>query len=236
MSEHDRSSRQQPSVRPGLLNLSPTAQLRAGRLLGRLVQLFVGLTLYGLSTALLIRSGLGMQPWTVLAYGIAEHVPLSIGTIVILIALAVLLAWIPLRQLPGLGTVANATWIGIALDIALAQLSEPTAIGWQIAFMLGGVLLNGLATAMYIGSQLGPGPRDGLMTGLVRVTGRSIRLVRTSIEITVVSVGWLLGGVAGVGTVLYALAIGPLTQLFLPHLTVRLDVAAESGVGPPRGR
>ena len=141
MFERDTSgSSQRSTLRPALLNLSPAAQLRAGRLPGRLVQLFVGLTLYGLSTALLIRSGLGMQPWTVLSYGIAEHVPLSIGTIVILVALAVLLAWIPLRQLPGLGTVANATWIGIALDLALGQLPEPTAIFWQVAFMVGGVL------------------------------------------------------------------------------------------------
>ena len=224
-----------PGSRPGLLNLSPAAQLRAGRLPRRLTQLFIGLTLYGLSTALLIRSGLGMQPWTVLGYGIAEHVPLSIGTIVILIALAVLLAWIPLRQLPGLGTLANATWIGVAIDLALGVLSQPTNIFWQITFMIGAVFLNGVATAMYIGSQLGPGPRDGLMTGLVRVTGRSIRLVRTSIEVTVVSVGWLLGGVVGIGTLLYALAIGPLTQLLLPYLTVRLDATAAKTV-PAAGR
>ncbi len=214
---------QTTSARPGLLNLSPAEQWRAGRLPRRLTQLFVGLSIYGLSMALIIRSQLGMLPWDVLHYGLASHLPLSIGTVVVLTALLVLLGWIPLRQAPGVGTVANAVWIGLALDVALRYLPEVSGLPWTLAFLFGGVLLNGLATAMYIGSQLGPGPRDGLMTGLARVSGRSLRLMRTGLEVAVVAVGWLLGGVVGLGTLLYALAIGPLTQAFLPAFVVRLE-------------
>ena len=175
--------------------------------------------------SLMIRGGLGMLPWDVLHYGVARHVPLSIGTIIILTAVAVLLIWIPLRQRPGLGTVANAIWIGVATDATLLVLPEVEALPWQLAFMFGGIVINGAATAMYIGSQLGPGPRDGLMTGFARVTGRSIRLVRTGIEVAVVLGGWLLGGVVGIGTLLFAVSIGPLTQFFLPYFTVRLPGA-----------
>ncbi len=212
-----------------LASLSPLAQLRAGRLTRRLVQLLVGLTLYGASMSLLIRGQLGMLPWDVLHYGVATHLPVSIGTVIIITGLVVLLMWIPLRQPPGLGTVANAVWVGIATDATLRYLPAPEALGWQVAFMIGGIVLNGAATAMYIGSQLGPGPRDGLMTGLARTTGRSLRLIRTGIEVVVVAVGWALGGVFGLGTLLYALAIGPLTQLFLPGFIVELGAT-----GPPR--
>jgi uncharacterized membrane protein YczE len=208
--------------RPALLNLSPAAQLRAGRLPRRLLQLFLGLTLFGVSMSLTIRSGLGMLPWDVLHYGVASRLPLSIGAVIILTGVAVLLFWIPLRQAPGLGTVANAIWIGVATDATLLVLPAPATIPLQAAFMLAGIVLNGAATAMYIGSQLGPGPRDGLMTGLARVSGRSIRLVRTGIEVAVVTGGWLLGGVVGPGTLLFALAIGPLTQFFLPFFIVPL--------------
>jgi len=207
---------------PRLLNLSPLAQLRAGRLSRRLIQLFVGLTLFGISIALMLQGGLGAMPWDVLHVGLSQRLPVTIGVIMVGVSVLVLLMWVPLRQMPGLGTVANAVWIGIAADIVLRFLPAVTALPWQIAYMLAGIVLNGLATAMYIGSQLGPGPRDGLMTGLARVTGRSLRLARTGIEILVVTVGWLLGGVVGVGTLLYALAVGPLTQFFLPHLTVDL--------------
>ena len=216
------------SKRPILLNLSPIAQLRAGRLPRRLLQLLVGLTIFGLSIAMLIQGQLGMMPWDVLHYGLATRLPLSIGMVLILTAILVLLAWIPLRQLPGVGTVANALWIGLTLDLALGFLPAMTALPGKIAFTLGGILLNGLATAMYIGSQLGPGPRDGLMTGLARMTGRSIRLVRTALEVVVVAIGWLLGGVVGIGTLLFALSIGPLTQAFLPVFIVRLEDSANS--------
>ena len=194
----------------------PIAQLRAGFLPRRLVQLYVGLTLYGLSMALMIESRLGLDPWDVLHYGIAQHLPVSFGTVVIGVGLLVLLAWIPLRQWPGLGTISNAIVIGLVTDAALALLARPEAIGWRVTFLVAGIVGNGIATAMYIGAHLGPGPRDGLMTGLVRRTGLSVRLVRTTIEVSVLAIGWLLGGVVGVGTVAYALAIGPLVHVLLP--------------------
>lgn len=203
-----------------LARLGPLEQLSAGRLGRRVSQLLVGLAVYGVSMALMIRSGLGLMPWDVLHYGIALHVPLTIGQVVIVMSFVVLLLWIPLRQPPGLGTVLNAIVIGLAADAALTVLTAPDSLAVRAAYMVGAVLLNGLATAAYIGAQLGPGPRDGLMTGLVRRTGTSVRLVRTSMEVTVVLLGWLLGGVVGLGTVLYAVAIGPLTQHLLPWLTV----------------
>lgn len=206
-----------------LAALSPREQLRAGRMPLRLSQLLVGLTLYGVSMAMMLRGGLGMDPWDVFHLGVASRLPVSFGTVVILTGVAVLLLWIPLRQPPGLGTVLNALLIGVATDATLLLLAAPDGMVARTALMVGGVVLNGLATALYIGAQLGPGPRDGLMTGLVRRTGWSIRLVRTSIEVTVVVVGWLLGGVVGVGTILYALGIGPLVQLMLPAFIVRLD-------------
>jgi uncharacterized membrane protein YczE len=211
----------------GLRRLTPAQQLRAGRLPRRLTQLMVGLSLFGLSMAMLIRAGLGMLPWDVLHYGVASHVPLSFGAVVVLVSFAVLLLWIPLREMPGLGTIANALWIGVAADISLALLPSPTALAWQVAMMLGAIVLNGFSTALYIGAQLGPGTRDGLMTGLARRLPVSLRLIRTGIEVVVVLVGWLLGGVVGVGTVLFALAIGPLTQFFLPRVVVRLPEASQ---------
>ncbi len=211
--------------RLGLANLSPIEQLRVPHLPRRLVQLAVGLTLFGVSMAMVIRSVLGQLPWDVLHVGIAGHVPLSIGAVIIVMSFVVLLLWIPLRQMPGLGTVANAIWLGISTDVTLRLLSTPDAWWARGALLLTGIFLNGLATALYIGSQLGPGPRDGLMTGLARRTGWSLRLVRTCIEITVVALGWLLGGHFGVGTILFAFTIGPLTQALLPHFVVRLDDA-----------
>jgi uncharacterized membrane protein YczE len=208
--------------RLGLRRMSPAQQLRAGRLPRRLVQLFVGLSVFGLSMAMLIQAGRGMIPWDVLHYGLAEHLPLSFGTIVIVVALAVLLLWIPLREMPGLGTLSNAIWVGIAADFSLSVLPAPEDLPWQLLLMTVGIVLNAAATAMYIGAQLGPGPRDGLMTGLARISPLSLRVIRTGIEIAVVLIGWLLGGVVGVGTVLFALTIGPLTQFFLPPLVVRL--------------
>jgi uncharacterized membrane protein YczE len=207
-----------------LAALTPLEQVRSGRLPRRLSQLFVGLTLYGVSMAMMVRGHVGLDPWDVMHSGLTSRVPLSFGTVVILVGVLVLLLWVPLRQWPGLGTVANAVWIGVATDLALSRISEPDALAWQLALMAGGVVLNGIATALYIGSQLGPGPRDGLMTGLARRTGLSIRLVRTSMEVTVLVIGWLLGGVVGVGTAAYALAIGPLVQLFLPWFIVDLRV------------
>jgi uncharacterized membrane protein YczE len=188
----------------------------------RLLQLAVGLTLYGVSMALMVRGTLGLDPWDVFHLGVARHLPLSFGGVVIATGVVVLLLWVPLRQLPGLGTIANAVLIGLVTDVALALLAAPEQLALRGALRVGGVLLNAVATALYLGSQLGPGPRDGLMTGLVRRTGWSVRVVRTSIELSVVAVGWLLGGVVGVGTVFYALSIGPLVQLLLPRFIVEL--------------
>jgi uncharacterized membrane protein YczE len=181
----------------------------------------VGLLIYGTSMALMIRSGLGLDPWDVLHQGLAQRTGLSFGTITAIVGVAVLLAWIPLRQRPGVGTVANVVVIAIAVDVALALVPPASPLMLRIGYMVGGVVLNGLATACYVGARLGPGPRDGLMTGLHARTGRSVRLVRTGIELTVLATGWLLGGTVGIGTVLYAAAIGALTQLFLPLVVYR---------------
>jgi len=198
----------------------PRPTLRGRRLPRRLTQLYAGLALYGVSMALLVRSGLGVMPWDVLHQGLARHLGWSLGTVTIAVGALVLLAWIPLRQLPGVGTVSNVVVIGLAVDGTLAVLPAPSALAARVAFVVAGVLLNAVATAAYIGVHLGPGPRDGLMTGLVRRTGGSVRLVRTSIEVAVVVSGWLLGGTLGLATVVYALGIGPLVQLLLPRLSL----------------
>ena len=220
------------SSRPVLANLTPVEQVRAPHLPRRLIQLFVGLSIYGVSMALVIRSLLGQLPWDVLHVGIASNLPLSIGQVIIGVSFVVLVLWIPLRQMPGLGTIANAIWIGLATDVVLGLLAAPDAWWLRVAMLVSGIFLNGVATAMYIGSQLGPGPRDGLMTGLSRRTGLSLRLVRTAMEITVVALGWLLGGTFGIGTILYAVSIGSLTQAMLPWFTVRLDEPDRESAGP----
>lgn len=199
-------------LRPAPVTIAP---------LRRLPQLVVGLVLYGTSMALQIRAGLGLSPWDVLHEGLTKRLGLSFGVATAATAVLVLLIWIPLRQRPGVGTVANVVIIAFTVDAALSLLAPPDSLALRIALLLGGVLLNGLATAVYVGTRLGPGPRDGLMTGLSARTGRSVRLVRTGIEVTVLACGWLLGGTVGLGTVLYAVAIGPLTQLFLPLVTWR---------------
>ena len=214
-----------------LARLGPVAQLRAGRLPRRLAQLLVGLALYGVTLAMMIRATLGNAPWDVLHQGMALHLPITIGTAVIGMSLVVLLLWIPLRELPGFGTIANSFVVGLVADLSLSLLDAPEAMWARVLLMLGGLVLNALATALYIGSQLGPGPRDGLMTGLHRRTGVSIRLVRTGLEVVVVAIGWVLGGVVGIGTLLYALGIGPLVQLMLPWCIVELPVR-ERPAGP----
>ncbi|MDG4805278.1 hypothetical protein O7634_00715 [Micromonospora sp. WMMD1120] len=204
------------------------------RPLRRLSQLYLGLVLYGLSMALMIRSHLGLDPWDVFHQGVAERTGLSFGTVTIGVGALVLLLWIPLRQRPGLGTVSNVVVIGLVVDATLALMPATDPLGLRIALLVTGIVANGAATALYLGARLGPGPRDGLMTGLVaRRPGLSVRLVRTVIEVTVLALGWLLGGTVGVGTVAYALAIGPLTQLFLPPFTVSDTVApAPDGAAP----
>ncbi|MEV6417403.1 hypothetical protein [Kribbella sp. NPDC051718] len=209
-----------------LAALNPIEQLKAGHLPRRLVQLYLGLLLYGGSMGLMVQGNLGLDPWDVLHSGLTKHVNLSFGTIAIVVSFIVLLAWIPLRQWPGLGTISNAIVIGLAVDLTIALVDRPDQLWLRILFMVAGIVVNALAGALYIGAQLGPGPRDGMMTGLVRRTGKSVRLVRTSIEVTVLAVGWLLGGVVGIGTVAYALAIGPLVHILLPLFTVKLKTEA----------
>jgi uncharacterized membrane protein YczE len=181
----------------------------------RLVQLYAGLLLYGISSSLLVLAGLGLDPWDVLHQGLARHTPLAIGTWAILVGVAVLLLWIPLRQRPGIGTLSNVVLVGATMDLVLGHVHAPHALAARVACLVVGVVLNGVATGAYIGAGLGPGPRDGLMTGFA-ARGHSIRVVRTAIEVTVLVTGWLLGGTVGVGTVLYALAIGPLAHVFVP--------------------
>ncbi|MEU6808874.1 hypothetical protein ABZ920_07685 [Streptomyces sp. NPDC046831] len=196
----------------------------------RLVQLYAGLVLYGASSALLVEAGLGLEPWNVLHQGLAELTGLTIGVVSIAVGAAVLLLWIPLRQRPGLGTVPNVFVVGLAMDGTLALVPDAHALALRVPLLLAGVLLNGVATGLYIAARLGPGPRDGLMTGLHRRTGRSIRLMRTGVEVAVVVTGFVLGGTIGVGTLLYAVAIGPLAQLFLRVFAVPAPaVPAPSG-------
>lgn len=186
----------------------------------RLPQLAVGLVLYGASQALMLRGALGLDPWDTFHKGVAQLVGLSIGTVLSLTGAAVLLLWIPLRQRPGLGTIGNVLILGPAMDLTLAVLPAQHGLPVRIALLTSGIVLNGLATGLYIGARFGPGPRDGLMTGLHRRTGLSLRLVRTGIELTVLLIGILLGVGAGLGTVAYALTIGPLSQFFLRWCTV----------------
>ncbi|MFF8833084.1 YitT family protein [Streptomyces sp. NPDC015131] len=194
---------------------APAAVPEPRHLVRRLVQLYAGLALYGVSSALLVRSGLGLEPWNVLHQGLSGITGLSMGVVLTIVGAAVLLLWIPLRQKPGLGTVSNVLVIGAAMDATLWLVPDAHGLLARVPLMLAGVVLNGLATGLYIAARFGPGPRDGLMTGLHRLTGRSLRLIRTTIELTVVLTGFLLGGSLGVGTLLYAVAIGPLAQFFL---------------------
>ena len=186
----------------------------------RLIQLFLGLALYGFSSGLMIRAGLGGNPWDVFHQGLALRSGQSLGTIIVVAGIAVLLLWIPLRQRPGFGTVCNVFMIGFWADIAMWLIPAAQSLPLAWAMLISGVVLNGVAGGAYIGAGLGPGPRDGLMTGLTQRTGRSVRLIRTGIELAVVAAGWMLGGTLGVGTALYALAIGPILQLTLPFFTI----------------
>ncbi|HEY1516965.1 MAG TPA: hypothetical protein VGF91_11140 [Solirubrobacteraceae bacterium] len=196
----------------------------------RLIQLYAGLVLFGVSSSMLLLAGLGVDPWDVFHQGLSRRLGLGVGTWSIIVGAAVLLLWIPLRQRPGFGTLSNVLVVGLVIDFMLDFVPPVHALPAQIVVMVGGVVLNGIATGAYIGAGLGPGPRDGLMTGLA-ARGHSIRVVRTSIELTVLLTGWLLGGTVGVGTVVYALAIGPLAHLTIPRLRIPLGeppVAATS--------
>lgn len=181
----------------------------------RALALLTGLCGYGLSMAMMVRAGLGLDPWDVLHQGMSLRTPLSIGAASAVVGAVVLLAWIPLRNKPGIGTLANVVIIAVTVDAGLAVLGQPGSMAGRVVLMVGAVLLNAVSTVLYVGAGLGPGPRDGLMTGLVARSGLSVRLIRTGIEATVLAAGWLLGGSVGVGTVAYALGIGPLVQLVL---------------------
>jgi len=192
----------------------------------RLVQLGIGLVLFGVGIALMLDSGLGVPPWDVLHQGLAVRFGLTVGIWSIIVSAVVLLFWIPLQERIGIGTVANVIIIGLMIDAAAAVIPEPgtTLIAWVM--LLGGVLLIGLASGLYIGANFGPGPRDGLMTGIAK-RGHSIRLTRTLIEVTVLAIGWALGGTFGWGTVIFAVLIGPLVHFFLPRLTISTELVTD---------
>ncbi|WP_229927842.1 YczE/YyaS/YitT family protein [Kitasatospora indigofera] len=214
--------------------LPPLGYLPLGeRPLRRVPQLLIGLALYGFSLALLVRASLGVNPWSVLYDGLTRHTPLSFGAVSALVGVLALLGWIPLRQRPTFGTFANIAVLALSSDLGLLVLPPCRGLAARGALLAAGIAVNALAIAVYVGARLGPGPRDGLMTGTAAVTGRSIRSVRTLIELTVLAAGWLLGGRAGVGTVLYALAVGPAAQLLLPRFAYR--GAAESA-GPAQAQ
>ncbi|NHV88047.1 hypothetical protein G9X53_01635 [Cronobacter dublinensis] len=196
----------------------------------RLLQLYVGLALYGVSTAMFVRSNLGTDPWNVFHLGLARLLSLNIGVVIIGVGVLVLLLWVPLRQKPGLGTTSNVIMIGLAADAALAVLPAPSSLAVRSGLLVAAVVVNALATGMYIGAGFGAGPRDGLMTGINVRTGWSVRSVRTAIEVSVLLAGWAMGGTLGIGTVVYALTIGPLIQLCLPWFQVRRVKPVAPGV------
>jgi uncharacterized membrane protein YczE len=195
---------------------------RLGR---RLSQLYGGLVLYGVSASFLLLAGLGNDPWDVLHQGLSRRTGIGTGTWVCIVGALVLLFWIPLRQRPGLGTLSNVVVIGVVVEIMLAAFGQAHDPALRVSMLLSGVVLNGVATGLYIGASFGPGPRDGLMTGLV-ARGHSLRVVRTGIELTVLVTGAALGGTVGIGTLVYALSIGPLAHVFVPALTVRVAAPA----------
>jgi uncharacterized membrane protein YczE len=208
----------------------------ADMLIRRLGQLYAGLLLFGLSTAMMVRSDLGLNPWDVFHQGLADRAPLSFGTVVILTGAVVLMLWIPLRQRPGLGTISNIIVIGVAADAGLWLIPEIASLPARAAMLAVGIFLTGVATSAYIGAGFGTGPRDGLMTGLARRTGWSIRAVRTGIELSVLAAGWWLGGTVGVGTVAFALAIGPTVHATLPWFATPQAGSRgdDPGAGPAR--
>jgi uncharacterized membrane protein YczE len=191
----------------------------------RFIQLFLGLVLYGVTAAMLVLAGLGLDPWDVLHQGLSRQLGLGIGTWAVIVSLVVLALWWPLRQRPGIGTLLNAVFVGLVIDLVLWLADPPSAMPARIALLVGGVVGNGIATGLYIGAALGPGARDGLTTGIA-ARGYQIRVVRTAIELTVLICGWILGGTVGVGTVLYAVAIGPITHWTIPGLMVGGRIAA----------
>jgi uncharacterized membrane protein YczE len=203
-------------------------------LVRRLAQLYVGLALYGLGIALQVASRLGNDPWDTLHQGLARQTGLSIGTWIIIAGALVMLLWIPLRQRPGLGTISNVILVGAFADLFLWLLPDPGPLALRWAYLVTAILVGGFATGCYIGAGFGPGPRDGLMTGMA-ARGHSLRLVRIGIEVTVLALGWTLGGTVGIGTLLYAVTIGPLAHVFIPLLKVERPRRDSGGSGPGTG-
>lgn len=189
-------------------------------MLRRIPQLLIGLFLYGVAIAMMIRAGLGVSPWDVLSQGVSLQTGLAFGLVTNLIGLAVLLLWIPIREKPGIGTVLNVLLIGPSAEVGLWLIPAQTELWAQILLFAGGLTLLALATGLYIGARFGPGPRDGLMTGIHRRFGVRIWVVRTTIEVIVLSIGWVLGGTVGLGTLAFALLIGPMVGFALPWLRV----------------
>jgi uncharacterized membrane protein YczE len=208
--------------------MSELARSEKLRWVRRVSQLLVGLFLYGIAIALMVRAGIGVSPWDVLTQGLAKQTGLPFGLLTNLIGVAVLLLWIPLRQKPGIGTVLNVLLIGPSAQLGLWLIPQQTVPWVQALVFAGGLALLAIATGLYIGARLGPGPRDGLMTGLHRRTGWKIWIVRTLIEVTVLTIGWILGGQVGIGTLLFALLIGPMVNVTLPLLTVPEKPATSS--------
>ena len=212
------------------MNRDAPAEHRSWPASARFVQLIVGLVAYGTSQALMVRARLGLAPWDVFHQGLHRQTDLAIGTWTIIVGAAVLLLWIPLRLRPGLGTLCNVVLIGVSLNVILPLLPTPHAMVERWAFLLAGILLCGFATGAYIGADMGPGPRDGLMVGLA-ARGHSLRVVRTALELTVLVTGFFLGGTVGVGTVLFAVTIGPIAHLTIPALSRRRRPPAPRTIG-----
>lgn len=185
----------------------------------RLTQLTIGLVLFGVSLAMLVAADLGLDPWDVFHQGIAETLDIRLGVVVVATSFVVLALWIPIRERPGIGTLMNAVLVGTVFELTIGLIGDPSSLPGRWALLGGAILLNAVATGLYVGAGLGPGPRDGLMTGIAK-RGHSIRAVRTGIEATVLALGWLLGGTVGLGTVIFAVAIGPLVHVFLPMCTI----------------
>jgi uncharacterized membrane protein YczE len=199
---------------------APFARTIPSALAARIAQCVFGLLICGTGVAFIVDADVGLAPWDVLHKGISRHTGLGVGTVIIVVGFALLLLWIPLRVRPGLGTLLNAVLIGGTVNVVLPHLPAPVGIGPRLGEMAAGVVAFGIGTALYIGAGLGPGPRDGLMTGIA-ARGHSLRIVRTAIELAVLAAGWALGGSIGVGTAVFALAIGPLVHLFLSLFGIR---------------
>lgn len=201
----------------------------------RILQLLLGLPLYGAGGAFIIAAGQGVDPWTALAQGLSVRTGIGVGWVTNILGLLVLLLWIPLRQRPGAGTIANILVVGTAMQITLELVPGPPPGIAQLGMLIAGIVMVAVASGLYIGARLGPGPRDGLMTGLHGRLGMPVWAARASVELTVLTIGWMLGGTVGVGTVLFALTIGPLVHVALPLLRTSDSHLGDSAPRPRQG-